>query len=86
MREWIISLRNASMVVKASDQWAAWDTLKARPVEDFGLIVLAEPNENGNPIPVQTEALMRRWGRDADARAFHALAVRHGLTAVGERP
>lgn len=32
-------------VVEADDQWEAWDTLSERPLEDFGLIVMAEPNE-----------------------------------------
>ena len=67
------------VIVRARDQWEAWDVLKDRPVEDFGLICMAEPSENGDPFMVQTETLMRRWGRKADARLAHEAAVRAGL-------
>lgn len=76
---WHLRSRAINEVVRAADQWEAWDTLRDRPVEDFGLIVVAERNEDADPIPVKTEMLMRRWGRDDDADAIHALVVELGL-------
>jgi len=76
---WHLRSRAISEVVVAEDQFAAWDTLRDLPVEDFGLVITAEADEDGEPIPVQTETLMTRWGREEDAAAFHALAVHHGL-------
>lgn len=84
VKTWMLRSLAIREVVRAEDQWEAWDSLRDRPLEDFGLIVLAEPNEDADPIPVQTEMLMRRWGRYDDAVAFHALAVANGL--VGEAP
>lgn len=46
---------------------------------DFGLIVTAEADENGDPIPVRTSALMFSWGRDDDAEEFIDLAIDAGL-------
>jgi hypothetical protein len=79
VQRWSIHTRQLFAVVEASSQWEAWDTFKDEPVGKFGLIVSAEPDESGDPIPVQTEMLMRRWGREADADAFHNLAVEKGL-------
>jgi hypothetical protein len=66
-------------VVRAADQWEAWDTLRDRPASHFGLIVTAEPDESADPIPVQTATLMRRWGRNAAADLFDTLAREKGL-------
>jgi hypothetical protein len=79
MRTWRLRSLGIDEVVQAEDQFEAWDMLSDRPVEDFGLVVVAEPDEDADPIPVQTETLMRRWERNADAELFHALAVAHGL-------
>lgn len=68
-------------VVRAHDQWAAWDTLKGRALEEFGLIAIAERDENGDPIPVQTATLMLRWGRIDDVIACNTAAARAGLIA-----
>jgi hypothetical protein len=76
---WHLRSRAINEVVRASDQWEAWDTLRDRSALDFGLIVVAEPNEDADPIPVQTAALMRRWGRDDDAEQFDAIAREQGL-------
>lgn len=67
-------------LVAAPDQWRAWDTLRERRAEDFGLVVSAEPNEDEQEmIPVQTAMLMRRWRRDDDAERFDAIARAQGL-------
>jgi hypothetical protein len=79
MRRWMLTSRRISEVVTAADQFAAWNTLRNRPIEDFGLVVSAEPDENGDPIPVRTSQLMFSWGRPEDARAFIALAIEKGL-------
>lgn len=78
MKTWIITSRNISEIVRVEDQWEAWDTLKGRPASDFGLIVSAEADESDDPIPVQTETLMRRWGRVSEADQFHAKAREMG--------
>lgn len=78
-RTW--QLRSAAIdeIVQARDQFEAWDTLRDRPIEDLGLVVEAEPDENADPIPVRTSGLMFRWGRDDDARAFIELAIANDL-------
>ncbi len=76
---WHLRSRAINEVVRAEDQFAAWNTLRDRPAEDFGLVVEAEPDENGDPIPVRTSALMFSWRRDDDAEAFVAAAVAQGL-------
>lgn len=76
---WHVRSRTINEVVHAADQWEAWDTLRDRDAAEFGLIAVAEPDESADPIPVQTAALMRRWGRDEDAEKFDALAREKGL-------
>lgn len=78
---WIIRSKDILETVRAVDQWEAWDTLRDRPMTDFGLIVTASPNDapEDDRIGVQTEALMRRWGRVGEADQFHALAAEMGL-------
>jgi len=78
---WHIRSREINEVVEADDQWEAWDTLRDRSALDFGLIATAEPDESGDPIPVHTATLMRRWGRDEDAEKFDAVAREAGLIA-----
>ena len=65
-------------VVYAKDQFEAFDMLRDRPTEDFGLIVEAEPNEDANGFPIRTSALMFRWGRDADAILAIQRAIEEG--------
>ena len=65
--------------VRAADQFEAWDTLRDRPLEEFGLVVTAEPDESGDPIFVRTSQLMFKWGREEDALATVAHAVANGL-------
>lgn len=81
MIRWHLRSRGIDEVVEAADQWEAWDTLRDRSALDFGLIVQAEPDENADPIPVHTAALMRRWGREDDAAAFDQVAREAGLIA-----
>lgn len=78
-QQWLVRTKAVSVVVKAQDQWEAWDVLKERPLEDFGLICSAEANEDGDPIPVQTATLMLRWGRITDVIACNTAAARAGL-------
>jgi hypothetical protein len=78
-RVWHVRSREINEVVRAADQWEAWDTLRDRSAFDFGLITVAEPNEDADPIPVHTATLMRRWGREHDAEQFDAVAREAGL-------
>lgn len=70
--------------VRAADQFEAWNTLRDRPAEDFGLIATAEPEEDADPIGAHTAGLMFSWGRDEDAVAFIAMAVANGLPDTTE--
>jgi hypothetical protein len=76
---WHIRSREINDVVMAEDQWEAWDTLRDRSAFDFGLVVSAEKAEDGDPIPVQTASLMRRWGRFDDAALLDEVARAAGL-------
>lgn len=80
MTRWILRSHHIFEVVEAPDQWAAWNTLRLRPTTDFGLLVTAEADEDGNPIAVRTSRLMFGWGRDMDAHEFISAAVAEGLT------
>lgn len=86
MPESVWHLRSGSIdeLVRADDQWAAWDTLNDRDTEEFGLIASAEPDENDDPLLIRTSALMRVWGRDEDAEAFVAAAVAEGMPDTTE--
>lgn len=86
MTRWHLRSLKINEVVHASDQFAAFDTLRDRPVEDFGMIVSAEPNEAGNDasIPARTSLLMFRWGRDDEARRFVARMVELGMPDTTE--
>lgn len=79
-QKWRLTSRQIDEAVVAEDQHAAWNTLRNRPVEDFGLIVTATPSNNDDDaIPVRTAALMLTWGRDSDALDFIEAAVAQGL-------
>lgn len=81
MKNWHLTSRRIDEVVKAEDQHGAFNTLRTRPVTDFGLVVTAtaegEPDEYA--IPIRTSALMFLWGRDFEAKAFVQLAIDAGL-------
>lgn len=79
MARWVLRSRNIFEVVEAHDQFAAWNTLRIRPADDFGILVTAEPDEDGDPIPVRTSQLMMSWGREDDGLAFVAAAIAAGL-------
>lgn len=79
MPRWHLRSREINEVVQAADQWEAWDSLRDRSAVDFGLVVSAEPDENGDPFPVKTATLMHRWGREEDAEQFDAVARQAGL-------
>jgi len=78
---WTIETLKQIRNVEASDQWDAYDTLRDLPVEDFGLIVVAIPEDGGEDaaISVRTSMLMFRWGRRMDAHLFLARAMADGL-------
>ena len=78
-RRWHITSKGINEYVVAPDQWAAWNTLRNRPVEDFGLIVSAEPDDNDEAIPVHTATLMFAWNRDDDAALAIAVAIANDL-------
>lgn len=79
VRRWLVKTGTIVQIVPAVTQWGAWNTLRSRPVEDFGLIVTAEPDDSGDPIPVHTSQLMRDWGRFTDADLFDDAARAQGL-------
>lgn len=81
---WLLRSGTINEVVRAADQFAAWRTLSERPVEDFGLILTAERDEDDDPIAARTSALMFAWGRDEDARTFVAAAIAAGLPDTTE--
>lgn len=77
---WHLRSRAIDEVVRAEDQFAAWETLRDRPATDFGLVVTAEPGEDEQQaIPIHTSALMFAWDRDDEAELFIAVAVENGL-------
>lgn len=76
---WMVSTRKIRRAIRAVDQWEAWDTLRAEDRDQFGLVVSAEPDENGDPFLVQASTLMERWGREHDAAEFHVLSRAEGL-------
>jgi hypothetical protein len=79
MRLWSLHSGTIREVVRAPDQFAAWSVLRDRDAEEFGFLVAAEPDENGDPLLVRTSALMLAWGRDDDARAFVEAAIEAGM-------
>lgn len=83
-RNWRIRSGAIDTIVKSADQFAAWNTLRAMPSEHFGLIVTAEPDEDGDPIPIRTSRLMFTWGRDDEALAFCDTAIAQGLPDTRE--
>jgi hypothetical protein len=84
VKTWHVTTKCINEYVRASNQFEAWDTLRDRPVSDFGLIVLAEPDESADPIMVHTAALMFSWGRSADAELALATAEQAGLPDTRE--
>jgi hypothetical protein len=74
-----ISTRDVDEYVRARDQFEAWDTLKDRPVEDFGIVTTAELNESSDPIPIRTAALLFSWCRDEDALRLIEVAMANDL-------
>ena len=80
MTTWRVRSRAINETVRAQDQWGAWNTLRNRPLADFGLLTVAIPNDNeAEAIPVHTATLMRRWDRLSDARLCDAVARDKGL-------
>ena len=93
--QWYLSTAKIDEIVEANDQWEAYDTLRARPVIDFALLVEAQPvNETAEAgVCIRTSALFARWGRLDDARTAIANAVAVGMPdtsaedlAPAERP
>jgi hypothetical protein len=78
-KRWLVQSAEISEFVFASDQFEAWDALRDRRAEDFGLIAKAEVNESGDPFLIRTSALMYRWGRDADGERFISRGMEVGM-------
>lgn len=80
-KRWHLRSAGINEFVDAFDQWEAWDSLRDRPIEDFGFVVGAEANESGDDesFPVRASILLFRWGRDADAEAFIAMGIDEGM-------
>lgn len=87
MPTWVLRSGRIHEVVSAPDQFSAFDVLRDRPVQDFGLIVTAEPDEDADPVGVRTSALLLHWGREADAAMVIQAAIGQGLpdTSVQDR-
>ena len=69
MTLWLLTSAGGTAPVDADDQWAAFDTLKDEPLENFGLLVSASTDLSpGNTYGVRTSLLLARWGRIEDAR------------------
>jgi len=78
-KRWRLKTGSINELVFADDQFAAWDTLRQRSAEDFGLIAQAEPDESRDPYLVRTSVLMFRWLRDDDARRFVSRGIEEGM-------
>lgn len=86
--KWMLESREIDEVVEARDQWEAYDTLKDRPLGDFGLIVTAQPaNEtNEHAVGVRTAFLFgTRWGDPIAAKAFVERGIELGLPDTTEQ-
>ena len=70
MDNWIVGTARGKETIRALDQHAAWNTLRTRPIEDFGIIVTAlrEGDPEDEQVAVHTTALLLTWGRDEEAR------------------
>lgn len=81
MTTWVVTTREGEREVEADDQWGAFDSLRdVLPVE-LGIVVQAKPKgaSDDDSYACRTSHLMGRWGKNAVARAFIALAVANGL-------
>lgn len=76
---WVIGSGDLSAAVRASNQFEALDAFRRKPIGKFGLIAVAESNEDADPYPVRTSILMRRWGRVSDAKLFAAAMENQGM-------
>ncbi len=85
--KWFLTSKGIEEIVEAVDQWQAFDSLQNRSVDDFGLIVEAQPvNETRDEaIGVRTSLLFGRWGRTDEARQLIKVAVQHGLSDTTEQ-
>lgn len=80
MTIWRLKSLKINETIRAHDQWIAWDSLRSKPITDFGLIVTAEDTKDAsNEYGVKTSQLMGRWGRDDDAYTFICAAIDAGL-------
>lgn len=86
-RVWVVQSGSMVEVVKAEDQWEAFDTLKERELEQFGMLVVATPEFGGDAeaIAVRTSMLFgKRWGRPDIAHRIIADAIEMGLPDTSE--
>ncbi len=81
MLKWFVRSKNFDEIVEAHDSGDAFDLLQSRPIDDFGLVVEAQPvNETqAEAIAIRTSMLFARWGRIEEAKQFIAAAVLRGL-------
>ncbi|KKN84422.1 hypothetical protein LCGC14_0288840 [marine sediment metagenome] len=85
--KWFLTSKNIDEIVEASDQWQAFDSLQNRSVDDFGLIVEAQPvrETRAESFGVRTSLLFGRWGRTDEARKLIKAGVRCGLPDTTEK-
>lgn len=78
---WTVKTKQISVVVRAPNQFRAFDVLRDRDALDFGLVVTArrEGTSEGDEYAVRTSALMLAWGRAIDAALFRRAAIEAGL-------
>ncbi len=82
MMLWTIDARHATSVMEADSFWKALDSLKDEDPSDFGLIVIAMPEDakdEGDARAVRTSALMFRWRRPDWAMKYVQAAIEQGL-------
>ena len=79
--KWFLNSKNIDEIVEASDSWEAFDTLRDRPLADFGSVVEVQPtNETRETaIAIRTSALFGRWGNRVAALYFIGVAKELGL-------
>lgn len=79
--KWYVTSKNIDEIVEAADQWEAFDSLRSWPVDDFGLIVEAQPVRETveESIGIRTSKLFARWHRVDEAKLFIATAIELGL-------
>jgi hypothetical protein len=78
---WFVSTKDIDEIVEASDQWEAFNSLKGRSPDEFGLVVEVQPVRETSEaaIAVRTSKLFGLWGDPVIAKQFIEAAIALGL-------